>query len=235
VPRIADGNRGGVRSLAIVPVGLSAHRDGLTRLDPVTPDLAATVIEDVAAWQEEARARLGYSFVYLSDEFYLLADRPFPPTESYDGFWQVDNAIGLTPRLRDTWAEELEWGCEDGCRPSRELTVLTGELAAAAWDREFRPLLESYGAPTVTVVGVPNRFYGHTVTVAGLLAGADLRRALLALPAAPPRTVVLSPRVFNADELTLDGMTLDEVCAGSPHEILVGEEDGFVDFWAQLD
>jgi len=84
-------------------------------------------------------------------------------------------------------------------------------------------------------VGVENRFYGHTVTVAGLLAGADLRRALLALPPEPRRLVVLSPRVFNADDLTLDGLTLDEITAGSPHRVEVGEEDGFIDFWVRLD
>lgn len=225
---------GGVRSLAIVPVGLSAHRKGLTRLDPVTAADAARAIDQVAAWQQEARARLGYSFVYLSDEFYLLADRPFPPTASYDGFWQVDNAIGLTPRLRDTWTQELQWATEDGAPPRAPLTVLTGQLAARAWAREFAPVLAAAGAPPVEVIGVENRFYGHTVTVAGLLAGADLRQALLALPPEPRRQVVLSPRVFNADLLTLDGLTLEELAAGSPHEVLVGEEDGFVDFWAQL-
>ena len=226
---------GGVRSLAVVPVGLSAHRKGLTRLDPVTPQDAARAIDQVAAWQQEARARLGYSFVYLSDEFYLLADRPFPPTASYDGFWQVDNAIGLTPRLRDTWAEELDWARQDGTPPRVPLTVLTGELAARAWRREFTPVLEAAAAPPVEVVGVANTFYGHTVTVAGLLSGRDLRRALLELPDAPRRVVTLSPRVFNADHLTLDGMTLEEIAAGSPHGILVGEEDGFVDFWVRLD
>ncbi|MFN2371092.1 MAG: DUF512 domain-containing protein, partial [Candidatus Krumholzibacteriia bacterium] len=179
-------------------------------------------------------ARLGYSFVYLSDEFYLLADQPFPPTASYDGFWQVDNAIGLTPRLRDTWSQELQWAAEDGTPPRAPLTVLTGQLAARAWGREFAPVLVAAGAPPVEVVGVENRFYGHTVTVAGLLAGADLRRALLALPPEPRRRVVLSPRVFNADLLTLDGLTLEELAAGSPHEVLVGEEDGFVDFWVHL-
>jgi hypothetical protein len=86
----------------------------------------------------------------------------------------------------------------------------------------------------VELVGVPNTLYGHTVTVAGLLSGADLRQALLALPAVPARTVVLSPRVLNSDGLTLDGMTLDEVAAGQPHTVLVGEEDGFVDFWTRL-
>lgn len=225
---------GGVRSLAIVPVGLSAHREGLTRLDPVTPELAGEVIEQVARWQEEASRTVGYNFVYLSDEFYLQAGVPFPPTSSYDGFYQVDNAIGLTPRLRDLWAEELEWAAEDGALPARPVTVLTGELAARAWLREFTPVLEAAGCPSAEIIGVRNTLYGNTVTVAGLLGGDDLRRALRSLPAASARTVLLSPRVFNSDGLTLDGLTLADLGRGLPHEILVAEEDGFIDFWSRL-
>jgi NifB/MoaA-like Fe-S oxidoreductase len=233
-PEEFGGTTGGVKSLAIVPVGLSAHREGLTKLDPVSPALAAAVIGQVAGWQKEAQAQLGYSFVYLSDEFYLMADRPFPAGHTYDGFWQIDNAIGLTVRLRDTWREELEWAAEEDDLPRKPVTVLTGELAARAWGREFTPVLANAQTPPVEVVGVPNRFYGHSVTVAGLLGGQDLRRALLELPASPARTVVLSPRVVNSDGLTLDGMRLEDIAADQPHTVVLGEEDGFIDFWRDL-
>ncbi len=229
-----DGIRGGVKSLAIVPVGLSAHRKGLTSLDPVSPELAAETIAQVTDWQEEAKQELGYSFVYLSDEFYLLADRPFPSAERYDGFWQIDNAIGLCVRLKDTWREELEWAAEDDDLPLQPLTVLTGELAAKAWRREFTPVLAATDAAPVEVMGVENRFYGNSVTVAGLLSGQDLRRALLDLPPEPKRTVILSPRVLNSDELTLDGMKLEDIARDQPHTVVVGEEDGFIDFWRKL-
>jgi hypothetical protein len=66
------------------------------------------------------------------------------------------------------------------------------------------------------------------------MSGGDLRTALLALPPEPVRDVVLSPRVINADGLTLDGLTLDDLSAGQPHRLHVGEEDGFIDFWRQL-
>ena len=227
-------SRGGVRSLAVVPVGLSAHRVGLTQLDPVTHDIAAAAIEQGRLWQATAHQKVGYNFVYLSDEFYLMTGTPFPPTNEYDGFWQVDSAIGLTCRLRDLWDEELEWAAEDGELPTRPLTVLTGELAAQAWRREFLPVLLRRHCPEVEVIGVPNTFYGHTVTVAGLMSGADLRPALLALPAHPARTVVLSPRVFNSDGRTLDDMTLEDLAADQPHSVLVGEEDGFIAFWREL-
>lgn len=226
---------GGVRSLAIVPVGLSAHRKGLTELQSVSADDARRAIAQVHAWQPEARAKLGYNFIYLSDEFYLKAEQPFPDPAAYDGFWQVDNAIGLTPRLRDAWQDDLDWAREEDALPTRPLTVLTSHLAAEAWRREFTPILEAAGAPPVEVLGVDNTFYGNSVTVAGLMTGGDLRRALKQLPALPVRTVALSPRVFNADGLTLDGMTLEQVAADQAHRVVVGEEEGFVDFWAQLD
>lgn len=224
----------GIRSLAIVPVGLSAHRQGLTRLDPVTPALAGETIDAVHHWQEVALQQMDDRFVYLSDEFYLLADRPFPPVENYDEFWQIDNAIGLTPRLRESWHDDLESRRNEGTMPRRPITVLTGELAARAWERELQPMLAGFELPPVEVVPVRNEFYGNSVTVAGLLSGSDLRRALLQLPAEPHRTIILSPRVWNADDLTLDGMTLEELAADQPHEVLVGEEDAFVDFWADL-
>jgi NifB/MoaA-like Fe-S oxidoreductase len=226
--------RGGVRSLAIVPVGLSAHRKGLTQLDPVGADDARQAIAQVHSWQEDALEKLGYRFVYLSDEFYLKANKPFPATESYDGFWQVDNAIGLTPRLREGWQQDLKYAGEDEQLPCRPLTVLTSHLAAEAWKREFTPILKETKVPAVEVIGVDNRFYGNSVTVAGLMVGGDLRRALLEIPQEPIRTVALSPRVFNSEGLTLDGMTLEDIALDQPHEVVVAEEEGFVDFWAEL-
>ncbi len=225
---------GGVRSLAIVPVGLSAHREGLTKLEPVSDELAAATIDQVTSWQKMARKKLGYGLVYLSDEFFLQTGRPFPDTAQYDGFWQVDSAAGLTPRLRETWQETLQWRAEDDALPKLPLTVLTSHLAAKAWRREFTPILEAAKTPPVEVIGIDNTLYGNTVTVAGLMTGGDLRQGLLALPAAPIRDVVLSPRVFNNDGLTLDGLTIEELGADQPHRLHVGEEEGFVDFWAEL-
>ena len=230
----AHEGKGGVRSLAIVPVGLTAHRQGLTPLEPVTQELAAAVVAQAEHWQEACRQKLGHTFIYLSDEFYLLAEKPFPPVEQYDGLWQVDNAIGLTPQLAQTWAMDLEVAAAAGRSPSLPVTILTGELAATAWRREFLPLLNRAGTPAVEVLLVANHFYGPAVTVAGLLAGQDLRRSLLALPAEPIRQVLLSPRVFNTDSLTLDGLALADIAAGQPHPVHMAAEEGFVDFWLDL-
>lgn len=225
----------GVGSLAVVPVGLTAHREGLTRLDPVTPDIARAVIAQVSAWQERARATTGATFVHLSDEFYLLAGAPFPKADDYDDFPQVDNGIGLTVQLRQQWAADWRDLAAAGRAPRRPLTVLTGTAGAQAFARVLQPALAELGAPPLDVQPVENRFYGATVTVAGLLSGADARRALLALPPAPARTVLLPPRMFNASDVTLDDLDLAAIAAGSPHTVLVPPEEGFVDFWAALE
>ena len=220
----------GVASLAIVPVGLTAHRERLTPLDPVTPSVARAVIARVAKAQRRARDRVAETFVHLSDEFYLLAGARFPAAAAYDDFPQVDNGIGLTVHLRRAWRDALRERL-----PRRPLTVLTGTLGERAFARQLLPALRAAGAPPVEVVPVVNGFFGPSVTVAGLLAGADVRAALRALPTAPRRTVLLPPRMFNADGLTLDDLELAAVAADCPHEVLVPPEDGFIDFWADLE
>lgn len=221
----------GVGSLAVVPVGLSAHREGLTRLDPVTPEIAAEIVAQVGAWRRKLLEETGSAFVHLSDEFYLLAGAPFPPADQYDDFPQVDNGIGLTLNLREAWEQDIADAVANDDRPREPLTILTGDLAASAFERELLPLFAEPGLPAVEVVPVTNRFYGESVTVAGLLTGGDVKEALAGLPGSGPRTVLLPPRMFNSDDLTLDGMELAAIAAGSPHRLLVAPEDAFVDFW----
>ncbi len=224
----------GIETLAIVPVGLSAHRGGLTKLEPVTADIAGATIDLVHGLQLELLDDIGVAFAHLSDEFYLLADRPFPALELYGEFAQVDNGIGVTPMLRDAWSDDLDAARSDCTLPTAPLTILTGPMGKLAFDQRFDDVLRGPDLPPIEVVGVENTFYGDTVTVAGLLSGGDVRRALLALPADSPRDVILSPRMFNSDGVTLDDMTLETVAADIPHRVHIGEEDTFIDFWRAI-
>ncbi|MBU0743357.1 DUF512 domain-containing protein [bacterium] len=226
--------RPGVETLAVVPVGLSAHREGLTKLESVPPGLAAATIDQVHAWQDRLRAGGGPAFVHLSDEFYLLAGRPFPPLGQYDDLAQLDNGIGITRNLEHCWSAGLTRRRATGALPRRPLTILTGRLGKSAFDQRLTPVLSGPDLPQIEVVGVDNFFYGASVTVAGLLSGGDVRRALDALPVAPIRDVLLPPRMFNSDDLALDDLTLDAIAAGQPHRLHVPDEEGLIDFWAVL-
>ncbi len=165
-----------VRSLALVPVGLTRHRRGLPRLRPVTPSAARAVLSRLAHWQARFRSRLGSRFVFATDEWYLLAREPLPPAGAYEGYPQIENGVGLTRQF----LEQVRAACRrlpERINPPRRVLIPTGELAAATVSAALQPLRRVRGL-TLRVLPVPNRLLGRRVTVTGLLCGADLLRAL---------------------------------------------------------
>jgi putative radical SAM enzyme (TIGR03279 family) len=230
----------GVASLAIVPVGLTDHRAELTDLDPVTPEIAAWTIDVVEKWQKKAQAEFGDNFVFLSDEFYLHADRQFPPLAEYGEMAQLDNGIGLTSYLRDIWTDDLETAAADGRMPKTAIAILTGHSAKMAFDDHMPQIFTNSDLPKVQVVPVDNHHYGRSVTVAGLLSGADVRRTLQqshqqkVLDPQSAQHVCLPSRMFNSDDLTLDNMTIADIGQDLPYTLHAPPEEGFVDFWANI-
>jgi len=203
-----------VASLAIVPLGMTEHREGLTELDPVTPALARRVLDQVVAYQREFRRRLGSTFVHLADEWYRLLGREVPPASHYDGFPQIENGIGMTrdflgrlSRTRRLFRPEILRGLD----PSRRarVTLVTGELFRPILEAAVSRKLERTAEPVeLSVVGVANRFFGSGVTVAGLLVGKDIAEALESTRA---DLVLIPPATLNTDGLFLDDMSLAEL------------------------
>ena len=94
-------------SLSVVPVGLSAFRDGLYPLEPFTKEDAEAVIDLIEGWQSRIMAGHGVHFVHASDEWYLLAGRDLPEAERYDGYLQLENGVGMLRLLRDEFQDAL--------------------------------------------------------------------------------------------------------------------------------
>jgi putative radical SAM enzyme (TIGR03279 family) len=199
-----------VKSVAVVPVGLTGHRRGLPRLRPVTSRDAARLLESLDAWQAGFRKELGTRFVFAADEMYLLAGRGVPGTEEYEGFPQVENGVGLV-RTLFMGADRLRARVRRRAR-GRPTAVMTGKLAAPV-------LRKALAAEGVRVLGVPNRLMGGSVTVVGLLGGGDLLRAMRRLD--PGEVAVLSEECLNRDGLFLDGMTPGELETASGHKIII--------------
>src|SRR5204863_8099871 len=144
-----------VAAAAIVPVGLTRHRQRLPQLRVLTPDEAAALVETVEAWQRGFLATLGSRFAFLSDEVYLLADRPLPPSGAYEGFPVIEDGIGLVRRFEDGWRRSL--ARRRIRRIARDVTLVTGEMFAP----RLRPLLAMLDeAPRARVAAVPNDFFG---------------------------------------------------------------------------
>lgn len=195
----------GVASMAIVPVGLTKHREELYALRTFTKDEAKKMCSTVSRWQKECQKNFGKSFVYLADEFYLLAEMKIPPVESYDAFPQLENGIGLTRVFLADWEEH----CNDGRVDKHEDAVIpVGEAAA----KVLQPYLDKFNKKHGTkhqIVAVKNNFFGGAVNVTGLLSGGDILRGICGINPQIGR-IILPAVVLNKDNLFLDDMSLAE-------------------------
>ena len=103
-----------MQSLSVVPVGLTKFRDGLYPLKPFEKEDAKEVLEIIHKWQKICYEKHGTHFVQASDEWYLLAEEPFPPEENYDGYIQLENGVGMIPLLESEFDQCLADELEDG-------------------------------------------------------------------------------------------------------------------------
>ncbi|MBR4695398.1 MAG: DUF512 domain-containing protein [Selenomonadaceae bacterium] len=204
-----------VLSLAIVPVGITRHRRDPYPLKQFDREGAEAVILQVRAWQEKSRRETGETFVYLGDEFYFLAGRDLPPEEEYDGFPQLDNGIGLTRNFLCDWEQEKEEISSFSRRPCC-LDVVSGTAVAPVMERLAKQAMARGENLRVRVVPVPNRHFGETVNVSGLLTGRDILRALQ--EAGGERDGILLPEsaLRAGEDVFLDDVSLKELRQAFP-------------------
>ena len=192
-----------VATTAIVPVGLTRHRERLPALRSLTPVEARALVATVEGWQARWLAELGSRFVFLGDEIYLLAGLPLPPAAAYEGFAIAEDGIGLVRRFEDSFARSLVRTRQP--IQSRPVTVVSGEMFAP----RLVSLLGRAGidTETVRVAAVPNDFFGRAIGVAGLLTGRDIQRCLAARPDLGRAVLVPSVALRDVDGVFLDDQT----------------------------
>jgi putative radical SAM enzyme (TIGR03279 family) len=189
-----------VDSVAIVPVGLTRYSSA-RGLSAVSPRQTRAIVRRAAFWQRDFRRRLGLDFVYLADEIYLLAGRRLPPAWRYDGYRQLQNGVGLTRLMLADWAKSRT-AIPVGVPARRRVAWVCGRAAAAAL-RTMAADLAGVSGLEVTVIEVPNDFFGGGISVSGLLAGRDVAARLKTFTA-DLAILPVSAFGFQARE-TLDG------------------------------
>jgi len=207
-----------VASVSVVPVGLTRYSRARTIQRP-SPAEATRALEQCERWQTALRRKLGQGFVYASDELYLLAGRDeVPPAADYDGFPVLTNGVGLLRSMLDEWHRLLE-RAQKSPTPARNVAWITGQLAAPALNRMADAWAERAGWRP-RVVAVDNAYFGEgSISVSGLLAGADLIRALHSLPGEID-DIVLPAGPFGFDgSATLDGVSAEAVGAAHPGRV----------------
>ena len=200
--------RKNVRSMAVVPIGLTKHRDGLTKIDPVTPDYARKMLKNGAKWDEKFPRSDSKRFVYLSDEWYIMAGEPIPEEEYYDEFPQLDNGIGMVREfIREL--DEAKVKFPSRLNEPKEITLVTGMLAEGILNEQLLPALEKIENLRVKLLVAKNTFLGESVTTSGLLSAQDIIRTLQ--EGEPIGEVFLPPRILNTDGFFLDNMRPEDI------------------------
>lgn len=196
------------QSMAIVPVGLTGHREGLFPLHKYSRDEARAVMDMAQKYQEKFMREFDTPFVLPSDEFYLAADIPLPPDSFYEDYSQIENGIGMMRLLQTEFDEAYEENDLTRAQPASVL-IATGTSAAPF----MRELMRTHPVPNVTVkvLAIENGFFGPEVTVAGLLTGGDIIRATKDLSA--DRVLITECMLRDDEDVFLDDRTLDEVQA----------------------
>ena len=216
---------GCVQSISVVPVGLTAYREGLFELKTYGKEESAEVINQVEALQKKCLSELGTRLVYLSDEFYMNAELPVPAADEYEGFPQIENGVGLIASLREEI--DIALGMITEKVRNRRVTVATGEIAYPFIRCMCDKIEKKAPGVSVNVVGVKNKFFGGKVSVTGLVCGTDLIETLKTEE--KTEEVIISSSMLRAGEdIFLDDVTLEDAEKELGARFVPTDNDGFV-------
>lgn len=197
-----------LKSVSVVPVGLTRFREGLYPLEPFTREEAREVLRVIHRWQKKIYEEYGIHFIHAGDEWYLLAEEEVPEEERYDGYLQLENGVGMLRLLFNEFEEGME-RLGDGDR-SGEISAATGKLAYPYIRRMADRIQERYPGVKVHVYCIRNDFFGERITVSGLITGQDIIAQLKGKELGS--RLLLPCNMLKADEdVFLDDITVKEV------------------------
>ncbi len=210
-----------MRSVSVVPAGLTKFREGLYPLELFTKEEAEQVIDTIEQFQKEFYERYSLHFIHASDEWYITAGREFPEADRYDGYIQLENGVGMMRLFLDEFEEAYQEMLEDAAYQERKFTwkrtisMATGKLAYSTIQLFADRMMEAYPGLTIHVHSIRNDFFGETITVSGLITGVDLVAQLKEYQAGGgdlgEALLIPSNMLRMGEKVFLDDMTIDQV------------------------
>ena len=198
-----------VKSVSVVPVGITKFRDSLCHLDGFDKNSSLDVIGMVTQYQEKFKKELGTSLVYLADEFYINAGIEIPSYEHYEEFPQIENGVGLIASMRDEIDTELDYIECDDYQPQPKV-IATSYIAYDFICECVDKIKSKIPTLDVEIYKIKNEFFGDKITVTGLICGKDIINQLKGK--IENCILLLSESMFKDDEdIFLDDCTLEDV------------------------
>lgn len=212
-----------LQSVSVVPVGLSAYREGLYPLEPFDREDARKVLETIHRWQQKIYQEQGIHFIHASDEWYILAGWELPQEERYDGYLQLENGVGMLRLLENQVRQAVE--ARTGDDRSGEMTIATGKLAGPYIERCVELIRDRYPGLKIHVRTIANHFFGEMITVSGLVTGTDLREQLQGLSLGE-RLLLPCNMLRSGEDVFLDDVSVGDLEKALGTEIVIVDEDG---------
>lgn len=197
-----------LKSVSIVPVGLTKYRDGLYPLEPFTKEDAREVLSVIHRWQEKIYQEHGIHMIHAGDEWYVLAEEEVPEEERYDGYLQLENGVGMMRLLFNEVQEALSAVTGDGRQ--REISLATGHLMYPYIGKILEEIRKKFPNITTHLYAIRNDFFGERITVSGLITGQDLTGQLKGQPLGE-RLLLPCNMLKIGEPVFLDDFTLEEV------------------------
>ncbi len=201
--------RPAIQSIAAVPVGLTKFRKGLAKLRPYTPEEAKAVISTVDAFGKKCLEKYGTRLAFCADEFYLKAALPIPDEEYYEDYPQIENGVGLWKDLEVSFFDALE-NCEADRSTKSRVSLITGTAAYPLIKKLAAAAEQKFPNVKADVFEILNDFFGHSITVAGLVTGQDLIAQLKNKDCAK-RLIIPSVMLRSEEDMFLDNVTKEDV------------------------
>lgn len=212
-----------MKSLSIVPVGLTKFRDGLVPLEKFKKDDSIEVLNIVHKWQNLLLKKYGTRFVYASDEWYIVAECELPQEEQYEGYGQIENGVGMVRSLTNEFMEYYH--TLQGDNRTRKVTLATGVIAAPIISSLLEQIKQKYQNIEIKVIAIKNKFFGEDITVAGLLTGKDIIEQLKGKDLGD--YLILPNVLLRSDEdILLDDITVGDLENALQIKIRIVQSDG---------
>ena len=213
-----------VQSVAVVPVGLTKHREGLEKLRMFSSDECGKVIDQIEKLGDMCVEKFGSRIVYPSDEFYLNAGREIRGEEFYEDYAQLENGVGMVSLLMSEFLSATD--DEPGNDGHYRASIACGTSIAPILKKLLDPAQKKWHNANWKVYPIVNHFFGERITVSGLITGHDLIEQLREQPLGD-RLLISSSMLDSSGEVFLDDLTLEDVQKELRIPVSVVRSDGY--------
>ncbi len=215
------------QSIAVVPSGLTKHREGLYPLESFSAQDSEYVLNQIETIAKENLEKYGKRLVYASDEWFLKAKKDIPDAGYYEEYPQIENGVGMLRSMTEEVNDEIAFLTHDKFKPeNRFVSVITGKAAYPTIKNYVDKITQVWDNIRVNVICAENKFFGPSITVSGLLTGGDLVCAAKGEDLGS--CVYISRCMLKSDEdVFLDNMTLKELSEALGVPVIPIDNDGF--------